>query len=309
VPLRVLRLSRTPGHLIRRAQQVHTAIWAQRLHGELTGPQYASLVALAMEPGLDQNRLAVLASLDKNTASDVVRRLAAHGWVQRSAHPADARRRVLRLSAPARAALRYLTPAAALVQQDLLQPVPAGRREIAIEFLARVAEVGAVLAVPGQGGPGAGSDAPLADVPVLALARTPGYLIRRAQQIHGKIWGNVVGAELTGPQYAVLAALAAQPGTDQATVGRLASLDTSSTADIVSRLERGGWLRRGPSAQPGRRTELHVPAAAAERLNRITPLAEEVQAQFLRPLCGPEARSFTDDLALIAYQGAPPDAG
>jgi DNA-binding MarR family transcriptional regulator len=325
----VLRLSRTPGHLIRRAQQVHTAIWAQRLHGELTGPQYSALLVLAMEPGIDQSRLAKLASLDKNTASDVVRRLAAHGWIQRSAHPGDGRRRVLRLSAPARAAMRSITPAAALVQDDLLRPIAADRRKSAIDLLARVARADARPppgagsradarpATPGaasradarQAAPGAGADEPLADVPVLAMYRTPGYLIRRAQQIHGRIWGDVVGTELTGPQYAVLAALAAQPGADQATVGRLASLDTSSAAGVVSRLERGGWVRRARSAPTGRHMSLCPSAAAAERLDRITPLVDEVQAEFLRPLGAREARSFVADLALIAYRGVPPDAG
>jgi DNA-binding MarR family transcriptional regulator len=297
----VLGLSRTPGHLIRRAQQVHTAIWAQRLHGELTGPQYAALLVLAMEPGIDQSRLAELASLDKNTASDVIRRLAAYGWIQRSAHPADGRRRVLRLTAPARAAMRSITPAAALVQDDLLRPVAADRREPAIELLARVARADA-----GRAAPGAGADEPLADVPVLPMYRTPGYLIRRAQQIHGRIWGDVVGGELTGPQYAVLTALAVRPGADQATVGRLASLDTSSTADVVARLERGGWLSRVRSAPAGRNVSLRASPGAAERLDRITPAVEEVQAEFLRPLGAGEARSFVADLALIAYRGAPP---
>ena len=300
----MLGLSRTPGHLIRRAQQVHTASWAQRLHGELTGPQYAALVAVAMEPGIDQSRLAELASLDKNTATGVVRRLVTQGWIQRAAHPADARRHVLRLTAPARAALRYMTPAAALVQEDLLQPVDAGRRDAFIDLLARIAQV---AAIPRLAGPGTG--APVAEVPVLPMARTPGYLIRRAQARHAGIWAEVVGSELTGPQYAVLAALVLQPGADQVTIGRLASLDPSSTADIVGRLDRGGWLRRVLPSGGGRRVSWHLSSAATDRLGRITPLAEQVQAEFLSPLDPSEASCFIDDLALIAYRGAPPAPG
>jgi MarR family transcriptional regulator, lower aerobic nicotinate degradation pathway regulator len=305
----VLGLSRTPGHLIRRAQQVHTASWTQRLHGELTGPQYAALVAAATEPGIDQSRLAELASLDKNTAAGVIRRLVAQGWIQRAADPADGRRHPLRLTAPARAALRYLTPAAALVQEDLLQPVDAGRRDTFIDLLARMAQVAAIprLAGPGAGAPVA--EISVAEVPVLPMARTPGYLIRRAQARHASIWGDVVGSELTGPQYAVLAALALQPGADQATIGRLASLDSSSTADIVGRLDRGGWLRRALPSGGGRRVSWHLSPAAADRLERITPRAEQVQAEFLGPLDPPEASCFTDDLALIAYRGAPPGTG
>ena len=300
----MLGLSRTPGHLIRRAQQVHTASWAQRLHGELTGPQYAALVAVAMEPGIDQSRLAELAALDKNTAAGVVRRLVAQGWIQRAAHPADGRRQLLRLTAPARAALRYLTPAAGLVQEDLLQLVDAGRRDTFIDLLARIAQV---AAIPRLAGPGAG--APVAEVPVLPMARTPGYLIRRAQARHASIWGDIVGSEPTGPQYAVLAALVLQPGADPATIGRLASLDPSSTTDIVGRLDRGGWLRRVLPSGGGRRMSWHLSPAAPDRLERITPLAERVQAEFLGLLDPSEASCFIDNLALIAYRGAPPAPG
>lgn len=296
---RALSLGQAPGHLIRRAQQVHTAIWAQRLHGELTGPQYAALVALGMEPGIDQSRLAELASLDKNTATALLRRLVVQGWVERSDHPDDARRRVLHLTTPARAALRSITPAAGLVQQDLLQPLAAGRRAAFVERLASVALVGEL---------GDLTPAPkgAADVPLLTLHRTPGYLLRRAQRVHGGIWARAVGSQLTPPQYAVLSAVEADPGCDQATVGRLASLDTSSTADVVARLVRGGWIEREASVTHGRRASLRLAAAAPDRLTGITTLVRQVQEALLHPLGAAAARALVEDLAAVAYRGAPP---
>ena len=296
---RALRLSATPGHLIRRAQQVHTALWAERLHAELTGPQYAVLVSLAQEPGIDQTRLAELASLDKNTTADLVRRLVRQGWVIRSVDDGDLRRRVLWLSTPAKVAMRHITPAAKLVQEDLLEPVPDGQRSAVVEMLASIAF---------QEGAPASAAAP-GDVPVLAQSRTPGYLIRRSQQVHGGIWSRHVGTELTGPQYAVLAALAAEPGADQVTVGRLASLDKSSTADIVARLERGGWIRRANRPGSGRRSVLTLTPAAEENLDRLTPRVAAVQEEFLSPLSPGETRSFTSLLARIAYRGSPPREG
>lgn len=291
-----MRLSTTPGHLIRRAQQVHTAIWARRLDGELTGPQYAVLVSLAQEPGIDQTRLAELASLDKNSTADIVRRLVRQGWVTRSADEGDRRRRILQLSAPAKVAMRHITPVARLVQEDLLDPVPAGQRAAVVEMLASIAFQ--------EGAPA--STAPLDDVPVLAMPRTPGYLIRRSQQVHGNIWARHVGAELTGPQYAVLVALATEPGADQVTVGRLASLDKSSTADIVARLERRGWVQRATSPGYGRRSILSLSAAGEDGLDRITPRVASVQEELLSPLAPGESRSFTALLARIAYRGNPP---
>lgn len=292
----VLRLSATPGHLIRCAQQVHTAIWAQRLHGELTGPQYAVLVSLVQEPLIDQTRLAELASLDKNTTADIVRRLTHQGWVSRSVDPGDKRRRLLRLNAPAKVAMRHITPAARLVQEDLLEPIPVAERGAVIEMLAAIAFM--------QGVPA--SRAPADDVPILAMPRSPGYLIRRSQQVHGNIWARHVGSELTGPQYAVLVALAAQPGADQVTVGKLASLDKSSIADIVARLARDGWVRRGTCPGHGHRSILTLTPAAEDVLSRTTPLVATAQREFLSPLSTDEALAFTAQLARIAYRGSPP---
>lgn len=294
--VRVLRLSVTPGHLIRRAQQVHTAIWAQRLHGELTGPQYAVLVSLVQEPGIDQTRLGELVSLDKNTTADIVRRLVRQGWVTRSVDDEDRRRRLLRLNAPARVAMRHITPAAQLVQDGLLEPVPTGQRAAVVEMLATIALRGGAPAPA----------VPLGDVPVLAVTRTPGHLIRRGQQVHGTIWARRIGAELTSPQYAVLVALATEPGADQVTVGRLASLDKSSTADIVARLERRGWVRRAGLPGHGHRSALTLSAAGEEDLDRITPRVASVQEELLSPLAPREVRVFTALLARIAYHGDPP---
>src|SRR3954453_7210467 len=76
----------SPGHLLRRAQQVHTDLWAARVDG-LTGPQYATLVAVAGWDDVDQRRAGELASLDKSTLAEVVRRLTLKGWLERVRDP------------------------------------------------------------------------------------------------------------------------------------------------------------------------------------------------------------------------------
>jgi hypothetical protein len=48
-----LPLDTTVGHLLRRAQQVHTALWSGEFAGDLTGPQYALLSALTQGPVVD----------------------------------------------------------------------------------------------------------------------------------------------------------------------------------------------------------------------------------------------------------------
>jgi hypothetical protein len=50
---------------------------------------------------------------------------------------------------------------------------------------------------------------------VFDLLEAPGHLIRRAQQQHQARWAELVGSEITSVQFAVLAKLATDPGTDQ----------------------------------------------------------------------------------------------
>jgi DNA-binding MarR family transcriptional regulator len=140
----------------------------------------------------------------------------------------------------------------------------------------------------------------------LALPAIPGYLIRRTERVQGELWNEEVGSELTAPQYAVLVAVASAEDVDQRQVGELASLDRSSTADIVSRLERKGWLRRMRDPGDGRRRLLELTSPARAALDHVTPKVARVQRLLLEPLPANERGGFGQQLAQVAYQGAPP---
>lgn len=83
-----------------------------------------------------------------------------------------------------------------------------------------------------------------ADDPPLALHAEPGHLIRRAHQLAVATFHAVHGRDVTPVQYAVLRSVHDHPGIDQVTLADLVALDTSTTADIATRLERKGWLER-----------------------------------------------------------------
>jgi len=293
----VLELSTTPGHLVRRAQQVHTSYWAEELNGALTGPQYAVLVVLAGWPRISQTRLGELASLDKNTAADILVRLEKRGWVERVRDHADGRRRVLQLTAVAVRQLEAVTPAAAKVQERLLRPLLEDERPRFVSRLARVAFQQRAVG---------GYDPRSSAGPVLALPATPGYLIRRTERVQGELWNAEVGAGLTAPQYAVLVVVAVGGDVDQRHVGELASLDRSSTADVVARLEREGWLRRTHDPSDGRRRLLDLTSPARVALEHVTPKVARVQDRLLEPLSADERNAFVVQLAQIAYRGTPP---
>lgn len=57
---RALELDHYIGHLIRRAEQVHTTLWSQHVSREITSQQLAVLNALSRDPGIGQRTLLTL---------------------------------------------------------------------------------------------------------------------------------------------------------------------------------------------------------------------------------------------------------
>jgi len=290
-----LPLDTTAGHLLRRAQQVHTALWSAEFGGDLTGPQYALLSALTQGSVVDQGTAGRLASLDKSTAADVIARLERNDWLHRQRDTSDGRRYLLSLTAPARAALEYITPKVAAVQVRLLEPLAARDRDWFTAALARVAYAGEpppVSTEPGR---------PRA----LQMPVTPGHLLRRSEQLHGVAWARRVGTALTPSQYGLLSGLAWNAPVDQGTAGDLASLDKSSTADIIARLLRRGLVARIPDDRDRRRKLVVLTDRARSVLEEITPAVELVQRDLVAPLPEADATRLVDLLRIVAYRGRP----
>ena len=87
---------RTPGHLVRRAQQFAVAIFMEETAGFDTTPvQFAVLNALIDEPGEDQITLSARVAFDPATLGSVIGRLERKGWIRREADGADKRRKLL----------------------------------------------------------------------------------------------------------------------------------------------------------------------------------------------------------------------
>src|SRR5690554_2345148 len=128
-----------PGHLLRRAQQRHTALFAAAFDRQLTGPQFAALQVLAAHPGLSQRELSNLAALDKSTTADLVQRLVRRGLVVRSRDDRDARLRVLSLAADAGGTVAAFAERVGAVQQQLLEPLSRPQRERLLGLLRTVA--------------------------------------------------------------------------------------------------------------------------------------------------------------------------
>ena len=141
-----------PGHLIRRAHQVSTALFAEECGSfELTAVQYAALSAVAAHPDVDATRLSSLIAFDRSTIGDVLERLEAKGWLSRTASPLDRRVKLVRLTREGARLLRSVQPAVQRVQQRLLAPLDPADRERVMRALSMLADFfnDAVPAPPG----------------------------------------------------------------------------------------------------------------------------------------------------------------
>ncbi len=131
-----------PGHLIRRAQQVSTALFTEECGGfDLTAVQYAALSAIEANPQVDATRLSSLIAFDRSTIGDVLERLEAKGWITRVASATDRRIKLVRLSPAGRSLLREVEPAVRRVQERLLAPLAPRDRAKLVEVLTQLAEL------------------------------------------------------------------------------------------------------------------------------------------------------------------------
>lgn len=128
----------------------------------------------------------------------------------------------------------------------------------------------------------------------LELHAEPGHLIRRAHQLAVSTFHDTHGRQVTPVQYAILRALQDRPGIDQVTLAQQVALDTSTTADIATRLESKGWIVR--ELLPRRQRSLYLTDAGRavldDMLPRVAPMYRELlgalepreQAELLRLL-------------------------
>ncbi len=133
--------AQAPGHLIRRAQQIAVAIFAEQLaSADITPVQFAILNALLDSPGTDQVGLAKRVAFDPATSGSVIGRLEAKGWIARQADPADRRRKLLVVTAQGVQALARIQSDVAVVQEKILSPLTPHEQTQFVQLLARLVQ-------------------------------------------------------------------------------------------------------------------------------------------------------------------------
>ena len=134
---------------------------------------------------------------------------------------------------------------------------------------------------------------------VRGFAETPGHLIRRAHQAHTQLWAEVVPVDITGSQYIILCALAVHGDLDQATVGRLTSLDRSSIAELASRMAQRGLIQRGRDERDGRKRVLRITEEGSRTVAEAAPYVLRLGQRLLAQFDEEERARFLDYLGRV----------
>lgn len=145
------------GHLLRRAQQLHHALWNREVSLEVSSVQFAALTVLAHRPGVSQADLGEELDLDRSTIADLAHRMMKRGLVSREQSTEDRRRYVLALTEAGEQTLAELRPRVDRVEQLLmggftLESATALKREV-LAMLSHGVELGVLrtAATPTKG--------------------------------------------------------------------------------------------------------------------------------------------------------------
>ncbi len=134
-------LQEKPGHLVRRVQQISTALFTEECGAlDLTSVQYAAMVAIGRGERMDATRLSAEIAFDRSTLGDVLERLEAKGLIERRPHPDDRRVKLLHLTPRGVELLQAVEPAVERVQQRLLAPLACADRATLLRLLAELVE-------------------------------------------------------------------------------------------------------------------------------------------------------------------------
>ena len=138
--------------LLRRAWYGLNQAFRRRIaHLKLTPDQFTVMRTLLEHEGVTQRQLAALISSDPNTVASLVHRMEKAGLLERQTHTADRRANRLRLKPRGRDKYQKARAIAVALQEDVLDALPATRRETFLADLDAVAEACRVVAANGAG--------------------------------------------------------------------------------------------------------------------------------------------------------------
>jgi DNA-binding MarR family transcriptional regulator len=128
-----------PGHLFRRNWQITTSLFTEECSEfDLTSVQYAAMVAIAANPGVDATRLSTLIAFDRSTLGSVLERLEAKKWIKRSASDKDKRTKICNLTSLGLHIVQAAEARVKRVQKRLLTPLNESEQRLLVQLMQRI---------------------------------------------------------------------------------------------------------------------------------------------------------------------------
>jgi len=125
----VYRLSESPSHLLRRAEQFAAEKFLKSdLPDGVTLRQTVLLAAIAEAPGASQSDLVRITGVDRSTLAEMMARMERKGLIARSAAADDGRAKSVSLTTAGRNRLEAALPAMRLVDEALVAALPRNKR-------------------------------------------------------------------------------------------------------------------------------------------------------------------------------------
>ncbi len=141
------------------------------------------------------------------------------------------------------------------------------------------------------------------------LAESPYLLLHRAMQLATDRFTNLVGEDsLSLRQFAVLAAAAEKPGLSQSDLVRATSIDRSTLADMMGRMEKRGLLTREASSQDARANAVRLTPDGEATLQWAKQHAKAADAAITDALPRPKRKPFQAALTYLAVEADKPYA-
>lgn len=129
-----------PGHLARRFNQIAVSLFhaeMEALGHDLTPVQFAALVAIEGNPGIDQITLAGMIAHDRTTITGVIDRLDRKNLVKRQVSSRDRRARLLSITEEGVSLLTIIAPAVQAAQNALLSGLTHDEAGVLMHLLAK----------------------------------------------------------------------------------------------------------------------------------------------------------------------------
>ena len=137
--LKISDMYRSPGHLIRRCQQISVSLFADELSEfDMTPIQYAALLAIRDAPGIDQRGLSRVIAMDRSTVGTVLKKLENKGLIVREVPASNQRIKTARISEAGVALLNDALEGVARVQRRLLEPLSPEEQMIFLGLLSKL---------------------------------------------------------------------------------------------------------------------------------------------------------------------------